>query len=172
MKTLKLFGAGTLVFALVAVGCDNAKTTPPGTGSPDKPAKKEDPAEKDDHDHGPGPHGGTIIEFGRGLHAEFTVDHAKKQATVYILSGNLKNAAPLKTDKLLLSIKDPKFETELKADPIEKDPKGSSSRFVGTHEKLGVEQEFEGTVSGEVEGKPYFGDFKEEAEHHEKKDKK
>jgi len=162
MKTLKLFGAGTLAFALVAVGCDKAGTTSPATGSPDKPAKKEDNPEKHD-DHGEGPHGGEIFDFGK-YHAEFVVDHPKKQATVYIYTLNMKKSVPLKTDKLTLGMTKPKFEVELKADPVEGDPKGSSSRFVGTHEKLGVEQEFEGTVSGEVEGKPYYGDFKEEPE--------
>jgi hypothetical protein len=37
-----------------------------------------------------------------------------------------------------------------------------SSRFVGKHEKIGVEQEFAGTIVGEVDGTPYTGDFQEE----------
>ena len=35
---------------------------------------------------------------------------------------------------------------------------------MATHANFGTQQEFEGTVSGEVDGKPYLGDFKE-AEH-------
>ena len=46
--------------------------------------------------------------------------------------------------------------------PQDGDPKGKASRFVATHDSLGKEQEFEGTVSGEIDGKPYAGDFKEE----------
>jgi len=55
--------------------------------------------------------------------------------------------------------------------PLDGEPQGKSSRFVGKHERLGKEQEFAGTVSGEIEGKPYAGDFKEEPESP-KKDKK
>ena len=100
------------------------------------------------------------------LHAEFTVDHKKQEATVYILDADVKKAEPSQADKLLLSIKNPQFQAELKAVPMDGEPKGKSSRFVGKHEKLGVEQEFEGTVSGEIEGKPYLGDFKEKPEDH------
>ena len=40
---------------------------------------------------------------------------------------------------------------------------GVSSRFVGVHDSLGVVQEFAGTISGEVDGTPYSGEFAEEA---------
>ncbi|MBI3468241.1 MAG: hypothetical protein HY000_35000 [Planctomycetes bacterium] len=52
----------------------------------------------------------------------------------------------------------------MKPSPDKGDPQGLSSRFVGKHEKLGKEQEFAGTISGEIDGKPYAGDFKEEPE--------
>ncbi len=55
---------------------------------------------------------------------------------------------------------------DLKATPEAGDPAGKSSRFVGKHEHLGKEQEFEGTLSGVVDGKPYAGDFKEAKEGH------
>jgi hypothetical protein len=45
--------------------------------------------------------------------------------------------------------------------PQETDPAGKSSRYIGTHEKLGVVQEYEGTMTGVVDGAPYSGDFKE-----------
>lgn len=48
--------------------------------------------------------------------------------------------------------------------PKASDPKGAASRFVGKHEKLGIVREFAGTVSGEIDGTPYAGDFKEEPE--------
>jgi hypothetical protein len=38
---------------------------------------------------------------------------------------------------------------------------------VGTHDSLGVVQEFSGTISGEIDGTPYSGDFKEEPHDHE-----
>jgi len=134
-----------------------------------KAASKTAQHEHDD-EHGAGPHGGTIVEFGK-IHAEFTVDHAKKQATVYVLSGDLKKAVPLTSDKLVLSIRTPAFTVDMKPMPLDGEAKGSSSRFTATHNNFGKEQEFEGTVSADVDGKPYSGDFKEKAEDH-KRDKK
>ena len=95
---------------------------------------------------------------------EFTVDHGKKEATVYILGGDAKSPAPIKAEKLLLSINDPQFQVDLAAQPLKGEAAGSSSRFVGTHDNLGKVQEFAGTISGEADGKPYAGDFKEEPE--------
>ena len=54
------------------------------------------------------------------------------------------------------------FQADLLASPQDGDPKGSASRFIATDERFGKEQEFEGTVSGVIDGKPYLGDFKEE----------
>jgi hypothetical protein len=70
---------------------------------------------------------------------------------------------------MLLSIKSPAFQVELKPLKQAGDPEGSASAFSGKHEKLGKEQEFEGTVSVEIDGKPYAGDFKEVAHDHDKK---
>ncbi len=53
------------------------------------------------------------------------------------------------------------------ASPEENDPDGKASRFIGTHEKLGVVQEYEGSLTGVIDGTPYTGDFKEEAHDHE-----
>lgn len=169
MKYLNLFGMGLLVAGTAAVGCG---PTPEAKKVENKKAEKT--AKKDDHghdDHGEGPHGGTIIELGK-YHGEFVVDHAKKTATVYILDESVKKAEPIAVSKLLLSIKTPTFQTDLVATPQDGDPKGKSSRFVATHDNFGKEQEFAGTVSAEIDGKPYLGDFKQEEHkdhHHEKK---
>lgn len=165
MSKFPLIGAGVLILALaVFTGCSRHHGGAPKGG--DKSAAKGD----DDHDHGPGPHGGTIIEFGK-WHGEFCMDHGKKQATVYILGGDAKKSVAIKVDKLLLSIKEPMFQIELKADPQKGDPEGAASRFVGVHDNFAKEQEFAGTLSGVVDGKPYAGDFKEE-EHKDHKEKK
>jgi hypothetical protein len=154
-----------LLTLALALGCDGG----------DQPAPKLAPAPstaKEEHSHGAGPHEGTLADWGGGkYHVEFCVDHDKQEATVYILGGDEKTAAPVKADNLLLSINDPKFQIELVAAPQEGETEGTASRFIGKHESLGKVQKFAGTISGEVEGTPYAGDFKEES-HGEHKHKK
>jgi hypothetical protein len=140
---------------LISAGCGS--TGPQA----DKKAETGAPAE---HGHGAGPHGGAVADWGGGAyHVEFTVDHDNKQATVYILGSDEKTPAPVKAEKLLLSINDPAFQVDLLPKPQEGEVAGASSRFVGNHENLGTVQEFAGTISGEVDGTPYAGDFSEEA---------
>src|SRR5262245_61308003 len=85
---------------LVAAGCGSATT---------QAEKKANSGTAGEHGaHGAGPHGGTISDWGGGkYHVEFTVDHGKKEATVYILGDDEKTPAPVKASKLLLSINDP-----------------------------------------------------------------
>lgn len=175
MYRLPVFGM--LTATLYVAGCTPAappasKTSPlPSTtakenSKEDHPHPHPHPEKKDGgHGHGAGPHEGTLADWGGGkFHVEFTVDHDKQEATVYVLGSDEKTPAPIKaTDgELLLTIKEPSFQVELMARPLEGETEGNSSRFVGKDEKLGVVQEFEGTISGEVEGTPYAGDFKEE----------
>src|SRR5207302_6909186 len=109
----------------LAAGCNTQKDR-------EKPSAKKEVAAEDDHDHGPGPHKGTVTDWGDGkYHVEFTVNHKKQEATVYVLKGDAKTDAPIKADRLLLKISKPPFEVELKAVPQETDPKGKSSRFAG-----------------------------------------
>lgn len=113
--------------------------------------------------HGSGPHEGAVTDWGGGkYHVEFTVDHGKKEATVYILGSDEKSPAPIKTPTIHLTINDPITELDLTAKPLEGEAAGMSSRFVGTHDTIGIVKEFAGTISGEIEGTPYTGDFKEE----------
>ncbi|MGE0755728.1 MAG: hypothetical protein AB7F89_18105 [Pirellulaceae bacterium] len=115
------------------------------------------------HGHGAGPHGGTLTDWGGGAyHVEFTVDHGKQEATVYLLGGDEKSPAPIKADKIQLVINDPMTEIELVAQPLDGETGGMSSRFVGTHATIGIVKEFSGTIQGVIEGTPYTGDFKEE----------
>ena len=113
--------------------------------------------------HGSGPHDGTVTDWGGGkFHVEFTVDHDKQEGTVYILGADEKTPTPIEATEIEMSITDPVMQVTLKAAPQERDPSGKASRFVGNHEKLGVVQEYAGTISGVIDGTPYSGDFKEE----------
>lgn len=120
------------------------------------------------HSHGAGPHDGTLADWGGGAyHVEFTVDHDKQEATVYILGSDEKTPEPIAAETLLLTIKEPSLQADLKPVPMDGESGGKSSRFVGTHEGLGTVREYEGTISAEVDGTPYAGNFKEEAHGHE-----
>jgi hypothetical protein len=168
--SFRTLASGLVLLAALTLtaGCSGQKTTP-GADAQDKAGKDKPAKDKDEHTHGAGPHGGAVGDWGGGqYHIEFKPDHDKKEATVWILGSDEKTPTPIKAKdgQLLLSIKGLKtkdsFEMVLKAEPDKGDPAGTSSRFVGKHEKLGVEQEFEGEVTGEVEGTPYAGKFKEE----------
>lgn len=160
----KFIATGVCFASLVfMVGCSAAKKPEP------PPSKSADSDHGHSHSHGSAPHGGTLTDWGGGAyHVEFTVDHDKKETIVYIIGSDAKSPAPVKASKVLLSIKEPAFELELSAKPLDGEAEGTSSRFIGQHDNLGKVQEFAGTISGEVDGTPYTGDFKEEphdAEH-------
>lgn len=164
MKKMIAFSVAAIGLSLASlVGCNQPANTPADKATPSPAATTSDAEHGHSHGgHGAGPHGGAVADWGGGkYHVEFTVDHDKKEATVYILGSDEKTPAPVKADKLLLSIKEPAFQVELMPSPLEGET-GGASRYVGTDEKLGVVQEFAGTISGEVEGTPYAGQFAEE----------
>jgi hypothetical protein len=147
---------------LLVSGCEKRSTTPVANES-----QEVEKSEGGQHSHGDGPNGGAVADWGGGkYHVEFTVNHDTQEATVFVLDSNAKEPAPIPAEKLLLSINEPSFQVDLSASPLDGEEGGNSSRFVGKHEKLGVVQEFAGTISGEVDGTPYAGDFEEVAHDH------
>ena len=155
-----LIAIGTLTFI---IGCGGSQQPAnPGTQT-NTESTAEHAAEQTHSGHGAGPHDGTLADWGGGkYHVEFTVDHDKQEATVFILGDDEKTPSPIKAEEIQLSIKDPVMQVTLKASPQEGDSEGSASRFVGNHKSLGVVQEYAGTITGVVDGTPYSGDFKEE----------
>lgn len=174
---------------LMTIAAVTAMTFLSGCGNPDEPAPSastDQPtaqAESSDHGHehgedshdhgegghahGAGPHDGTVADWGGGkFHVEFTVDHDKKESVVYILGSDEKTPTPVNSASVLLSISEPEFQVELAPQPLEGEAEGTSSRFVGTHDSLSIVREFAGTISAEVDGTPYVGEFKEEAHGH------
>ena len=163
----KLFHMVTLMVLSVAVGCSQQDDQPSAARNNGSENARASAGDEGGHSHGDAPHGGTIADWGGGAyHVEFTVDHDAKSATVYILGDDAQTAVPIGAEKLLLTINEPAFQVELTPDPLPGEAEGTSSRFVGQHESLGIVREFEGTISGEVEGTPYAGDFKEVAGGH------
>jgi ABC-type Fe3+-hydroxamate transport system substrate-binding protein len=145
-------------------GCSSSK--------PDsQEAKKSSTSGEHVHDdgtvHGEGPHGGVVADWGGGkFHVEFTVDHDKQEATVYISGDDEKTAVAIDAADVILAIKKPATQVTLTPTPQDSDPQGKSSRFVGKHENLGTVMEYEGSISGVVNGTPYSGNFKEVAHDH------
>src|SRR5688572_788019 len=95
--------AAACVALLVAKGLGCSNNPPPAQTPPASVSQ-----EGGDHVHGSGPHGGTVTDWGGGAyHLEFTVEHDKKQATVYVLGSDEKTPAPIKASKIHLVINDP-----------------------------------------------------------------
>jgi len=156
-----------LAMATVFVGCTQA---PAPSQAPVKAAasKADDHGhshDDDHHGHGAGPHDGTLADWGGGkYHVEFTVDHDKKETVIYVLGSDEKTPAPVKTadGMLLLTIREPAFQVELAPRPLAGEADGKSSCYGGTHDNLGIVREFAGTISGEVDGTPFAGEFAEQ----------
>lgn len=160
-------GVMILTVTTMVLGCTPA---PPPAAPVTPAAAKHDPhghshEAGDHHSHGAGPHGGTLADWGGGrYHVEFTVDHSKGEAVVYVLGSDEKTPVPVKTvdGTLLLTIQEPAFQVELAARALPGESDGSSSRYGGTHESLRIVREFTGTISGAVDGTPFAGDFTEQ----------
>lgn len=152
-------------------GCNPSNSTPREPANANRDDDGQTPGESDvkehGHDHAHAPHGGTLFDWGGGAyHLEFTVDHDRQEATIYILGGDAQSPAPIRASEMELLIADPSTEIELSPQPLEGETDGLSSRFVGKHATIGIVKEFSGTVRGVVEGTPYSGDFKEQPHGH------
>ena len=162
MTCAKMLGLGLLFVALAVTGCDDKKA---GTT---KVEDKKGSGKADDHAHGQGPNGGVVFDLGK-YHAEFTVDHPAKQCTILLVSGDTKDAKPLPVaaKEFTLTTKETKTKEGKVVPPMTikmmpKDEKdGKASKFVGTDPGVGNVADFEGTVTGEIDGKPSSGEFKE-----------
>ena len=149
--------AGSLCVALMVVsGC--AKPTAEQGGPSAEPAPAS--AESKPHTHGSGPNGGVVFDLG-AQHAEFTVDHDKQQATILFFE------RPVAATGLILNIQETKTAHGTTVAPMTVTlaatdaADGKAAKFVGTDPGIGNVADFAGTVSGEIDGKPASGDFKE-----------
>ena len=182
MKNIQftLLSATVLLSISLMVGCGEKTAEQPATQQSETTSKSDHGHPHDDegdhgdshkvegHAHGAGPHDGTIADWGGGkYHVEFTVDHDKKEATVYVLGSDEKTPEPITAESLLLTIKEPPMQVDLLPVPMDDESGGKSSRFVGTHDGLATVMEYEGTMSAVVNDTPYAGNFKEEAHDHE-----
>ena len=170
MKYAKTLGLGLLVLALAVTACSQQRGTPPAKdkgGTKDKAVAKDGSGKKDDHaPHGKGPNGGVIFDLGK-YHAEFTVDHDKKECMILVLGSDEKTLTPVEAKELTVTTKETKTKEGKTVPPmtIKMLPKdasdGKASKFVGTDPGLGNVADFEGTVVAEINAKPSQGTFKE-----------
>lgn len=171
-SSLTSLPVAALLSAALIVGCSEQTaetTTAPESGTTANSGSDHVHPHKGagSHTHGAGPHDGTLADWGGGkYHVEFTVDHDRKEATVYVLGSDEKTPEPISAESLLLTIKNPQLQTDLMPVPLDGESDGKSSRFVGTHDGLATVMEYEGTISAEVDGTPYAGNFREEANGH------
>ncbi len=154
------------MFLLIFSGCDpvsetTENVTDGGTHTHADGTTHANHSEESGHSHD-APHGGAVADWGGGkFHVEFTVDHEKQEATVYVLGSDCRTPAPIDAAKLNLAIEDPEFQADLIAKPLDSDGGRLCSRYVGTNENFGKAQTFSGKIFGSVAGQAFSGDFEE-----------
>jgi hypothetical protein len=153
MKHATIANAVCIFAILLSGGCSKPVET--------KQAETAAPAaETGGHSHGNGPNGGVVFDLG-SQHAEFTVDHGKQEATILFFE------APVAATELVLNIQETQTADGTKVAPMTvmlsatDAADGKASKFVGTDPGIGKVADFAGTVSGEIDGKPASGEFKE-----------
>lgn len=160
MTSLKMLRVAGLMAAF-----GMASLAMPLAASPQGAKEKE---KEKDHAHGKGPNGGVVLDLGK-YHAEFTVDHDKKECTILFVTADAKDAKalPVACKELTVTTK-PSKTKDSKAVPamtiklVPKDEKdGKAAKFVGTDPGLANVADFEGTVLGKIDDKPAKGEFKE-----------
>lgn len=162
MKIKKIGYKAMLMLAIAVLGCSQD-----GGASKQPPKSEKKSVANQKHEaHGKGPNGGVVFDLGKH-HAEFTVDHDKKECTVVILGDDEKtptnvSAKDLMTTTLETKTKEGKVVPPLTIKLAARDEKdGKASKFIGSDPGLGNVADFEGTVFGELDGKPANGKFKE-----------
>lgn len=160
----KIYGLGLLALTVAITGCAE-KTDAPDTKTEAKTTKTEN-TQEEKHAHGTGPNGGVVFDLG-AHHAEFTVDHPKKECYVLVIGDDEKTPTAVTATELTLTTKETKTENGKVVPPMtitmmpQDAADGKASKFVGSDPGIGNVADFEGTVVGEIDGKPAQGTFKE-----------
>lgn len=160
MRHSRLIKPALFFLALWITGCSKSSDAPPAATDTTTVAPPVA------HTHGAGPNGGVVFDLG-GYHAELTVDHAKQECTILVLGDDEKTPTPVAATEFVLNIQETKTADGTVVAPmtITMSPAdaagGKSTKFVGTDPGIGNVADFAGTVSGEIDGKPAMGEFKE-----------
>lgn len=104
------------------------------------------------------PHGGIVKMIG-DYHLELTYDEKNGEIAVYVLGSKETINVPIDAKPLKVRVKiedsDELTDIELRAVPLDGEPKGKSSRFVGSHYELVKVKSFDVTVQVSILGKVY-----------------
>lgn len=163
MKFVESLGLALLVAPLLLTGCDKPAASP-AAKSPSADSTIPVEGKGGAHSHGAGPNGGVVFDLGK-YHAEFTVDHPAKECTVLFFHSN--KPEPVAATEFMLTTKETKTADGTAVAPMTITMKpvdaadGKAAKFVGTDPGIGNVADFEGTVLGEIDGKPSQGTFKE-----------
>jgi hypothetical protein len=161
MKCIKMLSLLALIIAVPTVGCSENGSKPMGKDSGATTSSESVP-----HTHGHGPNGGVVFDLGK-YHGEFTVDHDKRECMIVVLGDDEKTPTAVATAELTVATKEAKTEAGKVVPPMtiamkaQEAASGKASKFVGADPGLGNVADFEGTVMGEIDGKPSQGEFKE-----------
>src|SRR6266508_3636234 len=115
MKYVKTVTLALLVAALTLTGCSQKTDTKPSTDG--KGAAKEVGSKADHAPHGQGPNGGVVFDLGK-YHAEFTVDHDRKQCMVVVLGSDEKTPTAVAASDLTLTTKETKTKEGMVVPPM------------------------------------------------------
>jgi hypothetical protein len=143
------FLTGLILLALLAFGC-----TPREAVGPTKHGKDANHVEDED----PPPHGGKLfMEPGHKYHGELLIDEKTKQATVYLFDDKVRDPVATKAETFTLTVKDSApVSIILKPQRQDNDPPDTSSRFVGSHDRLEKPVDYEKVeISGSIGEKPF-----------------
>ncbi|QDV78389.1 hypothetical protein [Botrimarina mediterranea] len=156
----------TLPILLAAMLASTGCSEPKDTAKPTAPPTTNRTATEKHAPHGAGPNGGVVFDLG-SHHAEFTVDHPKQQCTILFLGDDEKTPTAVAASEFILSIKETKTADgtvvapmTVTMTPVDADA-GKSNKFVGSDPGIGNVADFEGTLAGEINGKPVMGEFQE-----------
>lgn len=150
-----------LAAMLWSTGCSKPEVDTKPTATPAASG-----AATEEHAHGAGPNGGVVFDLG-SHHAEFTVDHGKQQCTILFLGDDEKSPTAVAASEFILSIKGTKTADGMVVPPMTVtmtpvDAAGDKAiKFVGSDPGIGNVADFEGTLAGEINGKPVMGEFQE-----------
>ncbi len=169
MTYTKTLSSGLLIAALVITGCSDSgtkATNGSNNSTPQNGIANDSGGQATHAPHGAGPNGGVVFDLGK-FHAEFTVDHPKKQCMILVLGVDEKTPTPVAAENLTLTTKETKTEDGTTVPPMtiqllpQDEQDGKATTFIGTDPGLGYVADFDGTVLGMVDGKPSQGEFSE-----------